>query len=339
LEAGKSSKEKGGKDDIPSSNFLDKILNIKKGDTTTPKSSERGSSSKVPEKLFQMESDSVGQSETMDSERQSSVESYSTAGDTITVNTAPKKESKDQEGSWKVNIDPLLVRVTNTLNIFTCGPLGPFASGHAVDDLVGLDSLDSTIESPRRRTRQDRRSAAIESRDDTFDDTNTNFTYEDTNTEMTGGGDTRDGDDYSDYRDADFGVIESKSTDSSNELLRDLGDMSDTSEGRIQIRSSIRQTMEKIVSKSKRGQSRRISAGRGSQKNAAASADGSKKRQGGNDQRQLDDESEIPVPASTRKTKKASATTGSRRTPTARSSTKSVGKKQSFFFKSAKGGR
>ena len=339
-EGSKATKEKKkdkSKDDIPSSNFLDKILNIKVGETT-PKNSEKGSNSKVPEKLFQMESDSVGQSETMDSERQSSVESSigdeSTTADTVTVNsasnnnTSSRRESKEKEGSWKVNFDPLLVKVTNTLNIFTCGPLGPFASGEAADDLEGLESLDSTSESPGRRPRQDRRSAAMESRDDTFDDNTTNFTYDDTNTEMTGGGDTRDGDDYSDYRDADFGLIESNSSDSSNDLLRDLGGMSDTSEGKINVRSSIRETMEKIVSKSKRGHHRRNSS-RGSRKWHS------------HHQRQEVDEPEIPVHASAtkKKTKKTSSSSNSRRTPTTKSSTKSVGKKQSFFFsKKTKGG-
>jgi hypothetical protein len=172
----------------------------------------------------------------------------------------------------------------------------------------------------------------MESRNDTFDDNTTNFTYDDTNTEMTGGGDTRDGDDYSDYRDADFGLVESNSSDSSNELLRDLGGMSDTSEGKINVRSSIRETMEKIVSKSKRGQHRRNSSA------------GSKKwhshhqRQG-----QEADEPEIPVHASATKKKTKKSTTSSntsRRTPTTKSCTsKSAGKKQSFFFsKKTKGG-
>jgi hypothetical protein len=343
----KSSKDKTKDDNTSSSSFLDKILNIK---PTTPRSSEKPSSNsapkKVPEKLFEMESDSVSQNDTMDSDRQSSVDSSlgdeDSAADTATVESAPtnsknRRERKEMESSWKYNFDPLLVKVTKTLNIFTCGPLGPFSSGQAGDDLEELETITSTIESPARRGRHDRSSAAVESRDDTFDDNTTNYTCDDTNTEMTGR-DARDDDEVnSEFRDPDFGFIESRSSESSNELLRELG-MSDTSEGAIQVRSSIRETMEKIVSKSKKGHRRGSSRNDYRSNNSNYDLD---KKWLSYELRQKEDEPEIPIVASKKKSKKTSTSSSSRRTPTRKSggsSNKSVGKKQSFFFKKSKGG-
>jgi hypothetical protein len=346
-ETSKSCKEKVKDENTNTSNFLDKILNIKVGETI-PKDSEKAGSSNTPKaltpKLFEMESDSVSQNDTMDSEQQSSVESslgdeYS-AEDTVTVDSdrhhkrSNKRDAQEPEMSMKFSFDPLLVKVTNALNIFTCGPLGAFSGGQAAEDLEELEAMNGIQGSAARRGRRDRSSAVVESRDDTFDDNTTNYTNDDTNTDMTG----REGrdDDSDDYRDPDFGLIESRSSDSSNELLREL--MSETSEGAIQVRSSIRETMEKIVSKSKKGHRR--GASRGDSRRSKLHDDVDKKWLS-YELRQKDDEPEIPVLSSKKKSKKSNAVGSIRRTPKNKScgnSGKGVGKKQSFFFKKNKGG-
>ncbi|KAL3912357.1 MAG: hypothetical protein SGARI_001200 [Bacillariaceae sp.] len=329
--------EAGNTKESPAQQESSKPSKEKVGDTT-PKNSEKNTSSSTPTpkpltpKLFEMESDSVSQNDTMDSEQQSSVESslgdeYS-ATDTATIESdrhhksRRRRESKDRQVSANYDFDPLLVKVTKALNIFTCGPLGAFSGGQAAEDLEELEGMTS----PAGRGRADRSSAAVENRDDTFDDNTTNYTNDDTNTEMTG----REG---SDFRDPDFGLIVSQSSDSSNELLREL--MSETSEGAIQVRSSIRETMEKIVSKSKKGHRRGASR---SDSRRSKTQDDIDKKWLSYELRQKDDEPEIPVLSSKKKSKKSSAANSSRRTPKNKGGASGkIGKKQSFFFKKNKG--
>jgi len=327
-------------DEVPSTNFLDKILNVKVGDTT-PKNAQ--SDQNESDKLFQMESDSFSRSDTMDSDRQSSIGTStgddSTANDTATEDGNSKKESNDGELAWKVSFDPLLMKVTNTLSLLTCGPLGPFMNGQAADDVEDVDTIATNSVSRARESTQGRRpSTAIDSRDDTFDDNTTNYTGDDTNT--TGERETRDEydeEDYSNYRDPDFG---SRSSGSSKGILRGLG-MSE--EGAIQVRSSIRETMEKIVSKSKRSQHRRTS-GRSSHSRTSIKSDRRGTRQPGSEMKYLSYESrqrgsdtEIPVAASKKRTKRSSSS--SRRTPRRKNTSgTSIGKKTSFFFGKPKAG-
>jgi hypothetical protein len=323
------------------SRFLDKILNNK---PTSPKASEKPSTTagtaQVPAKLFEVESETFSQNDTMDSDRQSSTESSlgeeeESETDTATVDSVPnsdaKKEEKVNESSWRSTFDPLIVRVTKTLNIFTCGPLGAFSSGQAGDDLEELETTGSTNASPARRSRHDRSSAVLESRDDTFDDNTTSYTCDDTTTETSGILAKDNDEEHSDFRDPDFGVIESRSSGSSNELLRELG-RSETSEGAIQVRSSIRDTMEKIVSKSKKRHPRGSSRHEYRSHNHHHHHNVDQKCST-HEPRQKADEPGIAVVSSKKKPKKA--TNNSRRTPTKKtdgSSHKSSGKKQSFFF-------
>ncbi|KAL3912604.1 MAG: hypothetical protein SGARI_001071 [Bacillariaceae sp.] len=318
------SKEKPKDENTNTSNFLDKILNI----SSTPKNSEKEKTSTptptpkpLTPKLFEMESDSVSQNDTMESEQQSSVGSsldeYS-AAESATVDSPrhSRKIARDKDSSSKYSFDPLLVNVTKALNIFTCGPLGAFSGGQAADDLEELDAINGS-----------RRGRHVESRDDTFDDNTTNYSGDDSNTEMTGR-DARD-----DFRDPDFGMLTSKSSDSSNALLRDLMS-SEHSEGAIQVRSSIRETMEKIVSKSKKGGHRRGNSrgGGGASRRGRRTSDGIDKKWLSYELSQhKNDEPEIPVPSSKKKSRRGSSI--SRRTPKKSGSTKSLGKKQSFFFK------
>jgi hypothetical protein len=248
------------------SNFLDKILNMKVGDSNINTTKE--DKIKVSAMLRDMESDSVNQSGTMDSDRQSSMASSladDETADTSTVDTANQHRA-DKEKPW--SLDPLIVQMTGALNIFTCGPLGTFMNGQAADDMEDMETIGSANNSAAKRPKRDRHvaSAVVESRDDTFDDNTTNYTCDDTEVterdarvdrEDAGNDDDDDDDDdiHSNFRDPDFGVIDSRSTDSSTNLLRELV-MSDISEGAIQVRSSIRETMEKIVSKSNRGRTR-----------------------------------------------------------------------------------
>ncbi|KAG7367451.1 hypothetical protein IV203_030122 [Nitzschia inconspicua] len=356
-DAAKMSKDntKDDNNNNATSSFLDKILNIK---PTSPKSSEKSNTSapKVANKLFELESDSVSQNDTMDSDRQSSMESSlgdeDSAADTATVESArnnnqSRRDRKEIENSWKYNLDPLIVKVTKTLNIFSCGPLGPFSGGQVGDDLEELEAIRSTSESPARRGRH-RSSAALESRDDTFDDNTTSYTCDDSNTEMTGIHARKGNEDRGEYRDPDFGLIESRSSESSNELLREL-DMSDASEGAIQVRSSIRETMEKIVSKSKKGHRR--GGSRNDYRNTGRNKDVDRKWLSYELREKKGVEPETSALSSKKKSKKAttSSNSGGRTpTPTKKSGgggssnksvgNKSVGKKQSFFFKKSKGG-
>jgi hypothetical protein len=263
-----SIKDKGSKYESQS-NFLDKILNMKVGDSNINTTKE--DKSKVAAMLRDMECDSVNQSGTMDSDRQSSTASSladDETADTSTVDTANQhRTDKERDTSW--SLDPLIVQMTGALNIFACGPLGTFMNGQAVDDMEDTDTIGSANNSATRKSKRDRHGAVMESRDDTFDDNTTSYTCDDTEISerdvRTDRKDARiedhdDDDNHSDYRDPDFGVIASRSTDSSTNLLRELV-MSDISEGAIQVRSSIRETMEKIVSKSNRGRNNRSMRG------------------------------------------------------------------------------
>jgi hypothetical protein len=337
-DASKSSSDKNKEE---SSNFFDKILNTKRPSSGTSEKPSNTSTAKVPDKLFEIDSESFSQNDTMDSDHQSSMESSlgdeDSETDTVTVDSAAnhnaKKEEKGNENSWKSTLDPLIVKVTKTLNILTCGPLGPFSSGQVGDDLEELDTIASANASQARRSRQARTSAAVESRNDTFDDNTTSYTCDDTNTEMTGRY-AKDDEEKREFRDPDFGIIESRSSGSSNGLLCEL-DLSNTSEGAIQVRSSIRDTMEKIVSKSKKSHHRGSS--RNDQRNRKHHYDVDQ-RWVSHELRQRDVDPETPVLTSKKKSKK---TGNSRRTPTKKpggSSNKSVAKKQSFFFKKTKEG-
>jgi hypothetical protein len=219
--------------------------------------------------LFQIESDSVSQSSTMDSEQQSSVESSSLGGSTMSDTTcadesvtAPhvrdmdiekedveqeegKKKEIEQKPSWNI-AGIIMSPLTATMNMFNCGQI---TLGDAAGDIEELENFekDDIIKQYRdnhnglsgRQKILDRLSSPrVESRDDTFDEQTDSYDGGHRNTKR------RD-----DYRDPDFGVLESSYSEGSSNAPSNL---SDGTEGNIQVRSSIRETMENIVSKSKK---------------------------------------------------------------------------------------
>uniref|UniRef100_A0A7S4ELR5 Uncharacterized protein n=1 Tax=Pseudo-nitzschia australis TaxID=44445 RepID=A0A7S4ELR5_9STRA len=201
--------------------------------------------------LDQLDSDSLTQTSTMDSRFQTSVEStlagrseseddesQTDVSETFhnarhNLNDKKEKESKkdaaDVESKEKVSWNfrrALLVPVTATLNLMTCGQI---ASGDAAGDVEELESNESN---KRQSTRGRVQTPMYESRNDTFD-----YSY-DSGFKKSGS-----------YRDKDFTSSYSESFLSSDSLSFTGTD--NDSEGEIQVRSSIRETMENLVTKSK----------------------------------------------------------------------------------------
>jgi hypothetical protein len=217
--------------------------------------------------LFQIESDSsVSQSSTMDSEQQSSVESHSLGGTTMSDTTCAnesftvphvrdmdieededqkegKKKDTEQKPSWNI-VGIIMSPLAATMNIFNCGLI---ATGDAVRDIEELENIqkDDIIKDYRNNVASGKQkildrlsSPRVESRDDTFDE----------QTDSYDGGHRSKTRRRDDYRDPDFGVLDSSYSEGSSSAPSNL---SDGTEGNIQVRSSIRETMENIVSKSK----------------------------------------------------------------------------------------
>lgn len=175
-----------------------------------------------------------------------------------------RKSRKGRNDSTKrfilKHLDPLLVSFTNTLNNFSCGPLSTYAD-------------ESNSSGSERRSKKKKKSSRHFAVDDDEDDEDDDDEFEGESCEdrdVLSGGDTetdieerddtdndiRGGDstDQSDIIKERFSSS-SDSTDSSvdsSQLLREL-DSCSSEEGEIQVRSSIRDTMEKIVSKSHMG--------------------------------------------------------------------------------------
>eukprot|EP00536_Pseudo-nitzschia_multiseries_P008515 jgi/Psemu1/287852/fgenesh1_pg.216_\ len=184
------------------------------------------------------DSGSLSQSSTMESHLQSSVEtslqgrsSSDYESDTECESDFvggelddKKKKTTDSEQTEKTswNFSEALMRpVTATLNLMSCGHI---TSGETAGDVDALES-----QGQRRRPGRHRiRSSEYESRDDTFD-------FSD-----------NDGNKRGSYRDRDFTSSYSESQLSCPSDITD-GD----SEADIKVRSSIRETMENLVTKSK----------------------------------------------------------------------------------------
>jgi len=157
------------------------------------------------------------------------------------------KNDKETKASWGI-VDTLM-----TMNIFNCGQI---TTGDVAADFEELENLEKdntkgkNNDSSGRRSRRNKHSSPlverrdkhsspiVESRDDTFDDQTTSYSHDDgRNTDR-------------DYRDPDFGALESLYSKSSSSSAP--SSISEPSEGDIQVRSSIRETMESIVSNSKK---------------------------------------------------------------------------------------
>ena len=195
--------------------------------------------------LRELDSNTFSQSSTMDSDHQRSVESSvegrsesedESDAESDSIHVRDHLEEKEQEkeegvskkkGSWSL-AETLMSPFTA---IFHCGQI---SSGEAAGDVEILESYekDKFKRFPERQARRDRQQYPIvDSRDDTFDDQTTSSSYE---TNHKG-----------DYRDRDFATSYSETSTNAPSAI------ADDSEGDIQVRSSIRETMESIVSKSK----------------------------------------------------------------------------------------
>jgi len=191
------------------------------------------------ESILPYDSGSLSQSSTLDSHLQSSVESSlddrsSSEDESDTSHIIDhiddrketrykKKASSEQSEKTSWNLGEAFLRpVTATLNLMSCGQI---ASGEAAGDVDELESCENKRLSGRGRVR----SSVYDRRDDTFDST-------------VQGGSTRKGS----YRDQDFTSSYSESQLSCESDITD-----DDSEGEIKVRSSIRETMENLVTKSK----------------------------------------------------------------------------------------
>jgi len=188
----------------------------------------------------------LSHSSTMDSERDSSVDSSlqgrSGSEDESDEETAAfffEKSRKEKASSrskakknspWSLHdaiINPIISPFTTTLNLLHCGQAGEILGIEPRLEWRGKDKKRSSRRSGRSRARE---SSIMESRDDTFDDETTAFSYN-----------PKKGT----YRDNDF--PNSYSSNSYN------SEISGFSEQELNVRSSIRETMENIVSKSNLG--------------------------------------------------------------------------------------
>lgn len=184
----------------------------------------------------------------MDSEHQSSLDSSlgrtesedDSDEDTLAFSTMDedkKSQQKAKAKSWNL-AETLISPFTATMNILNCGQI---VSGEAAGDVDALENhgkmksmryYDDNNKNNKQERRSRQPSAVVESRDDTFDDETTAYSYEQDKKRSA-------------YRDRDFASSYSECSSRS--------DLSDDSEGDIKVRSSIRETMESIVSKSKSG--------------------------------------------------------------------------------------
>ena len=198
-----------------------------------------------------LDSDSLTQTSTMDSRFQTSMESTLAGGseseddesqtdvsdtfhnDRYDLDDKKEKEStkaaagveSKEKVSWNLG-RALLVPVTATLNLMSCGQI---ASRETIGDLEALESNENNKRQPTRGRVQ---TPMYESRDDTFD-----YSYD--------SGFKKNGS----YRDKDFTSSYSESFLSSDSASFTGTD--NDSEGEIQVRSSIRETMENLVTQSK----------------------------------------------------------------------------------------
>jgi len=287
--------------------------------------------------LLQIESDSVSQSSTMDSDQQSSVETSLGEGQTMTDTTDAEsmnadvrdreeqeqdggKNDKEMKASWGI-VDTLMA-----MNIFNCGQI---TTGDVAVDFEELENLEKdntkgkNNESSGRRSRRDKNSSPIvESRDDTFDDQTTSYSHDDgRNTER-------------DYRDPHFGALESSYSETSSGSAP--SSLSEASEGDIQVRSSIRETMESIVSNSKNSyrQSKNNEMGWLSYEMRKKDDDSKKSNIGGSSRR-----SSSRLPASPRISKQQTSNNSTRDAPSPSKSTKSARRRTGSLFNKSKGRR
>jgi hypothetical protein len=260
------------------SNFFNKILNMNAGTTTYIADDENKKKPKTfSDMLFDADSgsSSINNSGTMDSDRQSSVE-YTTAdeGDSTdedTIDSLDRHSTKGSKGKGHDSIvDPFVSQLVSAFNFFTCTPVGAFASNDILDDLQESDTVDdgASKASANRRSKRDRKSQSqtdntvTETRDDAFDDASVGATRQEKQESRDGAAeDNRRGHslrvqkDRKHIFDHDFGLLVASASSGSSAVgfLKELNGSNSVGEGAIQIRSSIREAMENIVSKSKVG--------------------------------------------------------------------------------------
>ena len=341
----------------PRSNFLDKILNMNAGtpkeSNDNPKTHNGKKSSKITDVLFNAESESssINNSGTMDSDNQSSSVDDTSAsegetiyGDASTVNDTVVR--RDQKTASQSFVDPIVSHMINAFSLVTCTPIGAFADKETFHDLEDIDTMyddeSKASESSSRRSKRDRkktptssnRSAATVEQSTSLrpaNDTTALATHQEGRDDVeedprrgtkNGLDPVRSGNkERRQFFDQDFGMlIEARSTGSS--FLQQLNnDITSVAESSIQLRSTLRETMEKIVSKSK-GVGNRLSAGHASKNND-----------------QTDEQSTTASKMSSRKSKKIgfssnmSVSSKTSRASRASRASKAVGKKAAFFFK------
>jgi hypothetical protein len=192
----------------------------------------------------------VNQSETMDSRDQNSIDDDD-GDDDATLDQRDCSSRRDgKKETWK-HLDPLLFSFTNAFNLLSCGPMTAFM-GAENDD---TDSKRSNSRSKKAYSHS--QSSRNEDTLDGFEDNKEIFSGDETDLDDRDddGTDFRSEDSYDQSNIKNHLLSESASSNSSvgsSTLLRELNSNS-SSEGEIQVRSSIRETMEKVVSKSKKG--------------------------------------------------------------------------------------
>jgi hypothetical protein len=158
--------------------------------------------------------------------------------DDTTLNDRSVWTAQTRQNPWK-DFDPLLSTVTTVFNMLTCTPLGPVdpQSSRSENNARGI---------PKRIT-HDREFDTIASAVDTIDDAETEMT----------GNEFRSMDSYdnTEAKDRVVGSTSSGDSSSSADSCSMIQDMQSTSysEGEINVRSSIRDTMERVVAISKKG--------------------------------------------------------------------------------------
>jgi hypothetical protein len=180
------------------------------------------------------------------------VDTLTTAGE----NTSDKRrdgQSTQGKAFIQQHLDPVLTSFTNAFNAFTCGPLTAF-----VDESEGTKTPKSRKD--HRSSKGDKTGANADARDDHEDQNSFSGEETDANddddTKGTNLTDDRDNDSKMTY-DSDLKNPLSASRSGSNtdgsydseQIIKEVN-MSSSTEGEIKVRSSIRDTMEKIVSKS-----------------------------------------------------------------------------------------
>lgn len=158
--------------------------------------------------------------------------------DDTTLNDRSVWTAQTRQNPWK-DFDPLLSTVTTVFNMLTCTPLGP------------VDPHSSASENNQRgipkRITHDTEFDTIASAVDTIDDAETEIT----------GNEFRSMDSYdnTEAKSRLVGSTSSGDSSSSADSCSMIQDMQSTSysEGEINVRSSIRDTMERVVAISKKG--------------------------------------------------------------------------------------